>query len=289
MKNQSDKGLFFRSEDIKIVMQEDLYPEKFSSSIIIESPLSFNILFLLSPDIYLKTPDCGSKFLFKKNQYILHYSSQENIVELWTERQEILKYLQIQISYNYIVNLINPEYDKESAHILESMIKNNFIFLHKQTPPYMTVEMHMILKEILGHPQKGVMQKLFVEAKIIKFLILIFEQFNGKNITEETPEIPLMIKKFVDENYHKNIKVEDIGKLIGINQNKIRKEFKTQYNITVSDYIAELRMLRAKKLIINKEILIKEIAIECGYEYVQNFTRAFKKKFGVSPEKLRMQ
>jgi hypothetical protein len=154
MKNQSDKGLFFRSEDIKIVMQEDLYPEKFSSSIIIESPLSFNILFLLSPDIYLKTPDCGSKFLFKKNQYILHYSSQENIVELWTERQEILKYLQIQISYNYIVNLINPEYDKESAHILESMIKNNFIFLHKQTPPYMTVEMHMILKEILGHPQK---------------------------------------------------------------------------------------------------------------------------------------
>jgi AraC-like DNA-binding protein len=98
-----------------------------------------------------------------------------------------------------------------------------------------------------------------------------------------------MIKKFVDENYHKNIKVEDIGKLIGINQNKIRKEFKTQYNITVSDYIAELRMLRAKKLIINQEILIKEIAIECGYEYVQNFTRAFKKKFGVSPEKLRMQ
>jgi AraC-like DNA-binding protein len=40
-------------------------------------------------------------------------------------------------------------------------------------------------------------------------------------------------------------------------------------------------------MIINKKIMIKEIAIECGYEYVQNFTRAFKKKFGISPEKLR--
>jgi AraC-like DNA-binding protein len=57
--------------------------------------------------------------------------------------------------------------------------------------------------------------------------------------------------------------------------------------MTVTDYISELRMLKAKKMIIDKNIMIKEIAIECGYEYVQNFTRAFKKKFGVSPEKLR--
>ncbi|GAA5099040.1 AraC family transcriptional regulator [Chryseobacterium ginsengisoli] len=289
MKNQSHKGLLFRSENIKILMQEDLYPEKFSKSNMIESKSSFNLLFLLSPNINLAAEDCGTKFLFKKNQYILHYSPEESMAELWTENQELLKYFQIQINYNYISNLINPDSNKESADILESMIRNNYIFLHKQTPPDMTVEMHMILREIVNYSKKGVMQKLFVEAKIIKLLILIFEQFNEKNTVEETPKTPSMIKKFVDENYHKNIKVEEIGKLIGINQNKIRKEFKAQYHMTVSDYIAELRMLKAKKLIINKEIMIKEIAIECGYEYVQNFTRAFKKKFGVSPEKLRTE
>ncbi|GAA4164914.1 AraC family transcriptional regulator [Chryseobacterium ginsenosidimutans] len=264
-----------------------MYSEKFSRSNIIEAKSSFNLLFMLSPSIHLEAQDCSSHFLFKQNQYILHYSSQENVGELWSENQEVLKYLQIQIDYNYIFNLINPEANNESANILESMIKNNYIFLHKQTPPYMTVEMHMILEEIVSYSKKGVIQKLFVEAKIIKLLILIFEQFNEKNTFEETPKTPSMIKKFVDENYHKNIKVEEIGKLIGINQNKIRKEFKAQYHITVSDYISELRMLKAKKLIINKDIMIKEIAIECGYEYVQNFTRAFKKKFGVSPEKLR--
>ncbi|WP_415324457.1 helix-turn-helix transcriptional regulator [Chryseobacterium sp. MMS23-Vi53] len=289
MKNQSDKGLLFRSEDIKIVMQEDSYAEKFFRSNMIESKSSFNLLFLLSPNIHLEAHDCGSKFIFKKNQYILHFSSEESMAELWTENQEILRYLQIQIHYNYILKLINPEESKENADILENMIRNNYIFLHKQTPPYMTVEMHMILREIVSSSKKGVMQKLFVEAKIIKLLILMFEQFDEKNTVQEIPKIPSMIKKFVDENYHKNIKVEEIGKLIGINQNKIRKEFKAQYHVTVSDYIADLRMLKAKKLIINKEIMIKEIAIECGYEYVQNFTRAFKKKFGVSPEKLRTE
>ncbi len=287
MKNQTDRKVLFRSDDIEIFLQEDLYPEKFSRSMMIEGKSSFNMLFLLSQNIHLEAQDCGTRFKFKKNQYILHYSPQKNMSELWTENQEILHYLQIQINYDYIFHLINPESNKENADILENMIKNNYIFLHKQTPPYMTVEMHMIIKEIVSYSKKGVMQRLFIEAKIIKLLILIFEQFNEKNTVEESPEIPSMIKKFVDENYYKNIKVEEIGKCIGINQNKIRKEFKAQYNITVSDYIAELRMLKAKKMVINKKIMIKEIAIECGYEYVQNFTRAFKKKFGVSPEKLR--
>jgi len=287
MNKQTKKGLLFQSDDIQIVMQEDSCPEKFSRSTLVEEKSSFNLLFMLSQGINLETQSHKNHFLFKKNQYILHYSPEESEAELWTENQETLKYIQIQINYQYIFNLINPESNKESAEILENMIENNFIFLHKETPPNMTVEMHMILREIISYSRKGVMQKLFVEAKIIKLLILIFEQFNEKNISQKTPETPFIIKKFIDENYHKNIKVEEIGKLIGINQNKIRKEFKSQYHITVTDYISELRMLKAKKLIIDKEIMIKEIAFECGYEYVQNFTRAFKKKFGVSPEKLR--
>lgn len=287
MKNQSKNGLLFTSEDIKIIMQEDSCPETYSRSNMIEGKSSFNLIFLLSPNINLEAQDCGTHFIFKKNQYILHYSPQESKAELWTENQETLKYLQIQINYQYIFNLINPESNRESAEILENMIENNYIFLHKETPPDMTVEMHIILREIVSYSKRGVMQKLFIEAKIIKLLILIFEQFNEKDMIDTSPQTPSIIKKFVDENFHKNIKVEEIGKLIGINQNKIRKEFKAQYHITVTDYLSELRMLKAKKMIIDKEIMIKEIAIECGYEYVQNFTRAFKKKYGVSPETLR--
>jgi AraC-like DNA-binding protein len=287
MKDQSSKGLLFRSEDIKIIMQEDLYSNKSSKPTLIEEKYSFNLIFFLSPNIHLDARDFGTSLLLKKNQYILHYSPYENRTEVRTENHEILKYLQIQVNYQYIFNLINPEANQESKDILESMINNNFIFLHKEAPPYMTVEMHMILKEIISNSKKGVMQKLLIEAKIIKLLILIFEQFNEKETEEISHKTASIIKKFVDENFHKNIKVEEIGKLIGINQNSIRKEFKAQYNTTITDYISELRMLKAKKMIINREIMIKEIAIECGYEYVQNFTRAFKKKFGLSPEKLR--
>lgn len=286
-KDESKRGLLFKSQDIKIIMQENLCPGKISKSNMIENPLSFNLLFMLSPDIHLEAQDDNIQFSFKKNQYILYHSPLGNKAELWSESQELLKYLQIQLSYQYVFKLINPESNRESTEILEKMTKNNYMFLHKETPPYMTAEMHMILKEMTSSSKKGVMQKLFIEAKIIKLLILIFEQFSEKDITASSPQLPLLIKKYIDENYHRKIMVEEIGKMIGVNQNIIRKEFKTQYHITVNHYISELRMLKAKKLIVDKEVMIKEIAIECGYEYVQNFTRAFKKKFGISPEKLR--
>ena len=286
MQKQAKKGLIFKSDNIQIVVHEDSNSGNYTKANFVEGKSSFNLLFLLSPNIHLNANDCETQFTFKKNQYILHYTSEESRAELWTD-YETLKYLQIQIKYQYIFNLIDPESNRESAEILEQMIHNNFIFLHKETPPNMTVEMHLILKEIISYYRKGIMQKLFIEAKIIKMLILIFEQFNEKDTAEDLSEIPLIIKKFIDENYHRNLKVEEISKILGINETKIRKEFKLHYNTTIIDYISELRMLKAKKLIVNKDLMIKEIAIDCGYEYVQNFTRAFKKKFGVSPEKLR--
>lgn len=280
--------LLFDSEYIQVVHYEDATSEKYLKSVFIEGETSFNLLFLLSPNINLSASDCGTHFQFQKNQYILHYSSLENKAELWTENEETLQYFQIQVNYQYIFDLIEPHSNSESAEILENMKNNNYIFLHKETPPFMTVEMHMILKEISGYSKKGVMQKLFIEAKIIKLLILIFEQFKEKDVEKLGSDNPETIKKFLDENYHKNIKIEEISRIVGINQNMLRKEFKKQYNTTIVDYISELRMLKAKKMIIDSKVMIKEIAIECGYEYVQNFTRAFKKKYGVSPEKLRL-
>ncbi|UMQ40909.1 AraC family transcriptional regulator [Chryseobacterium sp. Y16C] len=287
MKNTIKEGQIYYSEEISILLYTNSNKENCLKSSFVEGKSSFNLLFLLSPNINLDAQDCRTQFSFKENQYILHYSSQESKAKLWTENQESLKYLQIQITYQYIFNLFNPQKSKESSDILEQMTKNNFIFLHKQTPPLMTVEMHIILKEIIEYSKKGMIQKLFIEAKIIKLLILIFEQFTEKDDTENSSKHHIRIKKYIDENYHKNLKINELSQELGINENKIRKEFKEHYQSTIVDYVSELRMLKAKKLIIDKNIMIKEIAIDCGYDYVQNFSRAFKKKFGISPEKLR--
>ncbi|WP_294213645.1 AraC family transcriptional regulator [uncultured Chryseobacterium sp.] len=287
MKKVYEKKMLFCSEAIRIQSYSDRSADGYLKSDTLESRSGFTLLFMLSDAVHLEAPDCGTSFRFKKNQYILHLLEKDGQAELWTENQTSLEYLQIDLDYQYMLHLIRPAPGGESADLLDRLIRNRFIFLHQQTPPSITVEMHMIMKEILGYSRKGVLQKLFIEAKVIKLLMLIFEQFSEKDNIKKSSETPEMVKKYIDDHYQSHLRTEDIARLIGINQNTIRKEFKSRYHMTVSDYISELRMLKAKKMIVDRNVMIKEIAIECGYEYVQNFTRAFKKKFGISPEKLR--
>ncbi len=287
MKKVYEKKMLFCSEAIRIQSYSDRSADGYLKSDTLESRSGFTLLFMLSDAVHLEAPDCGTSFRFKKNQYILHFLEKDGQAELWTENQASLEYLQIDLDYQYMLHLIRPAPGGESADLLDRLIRNRFIFLHQQTPPSITVEMHMIMKEILGYSRKGVLQKLFIEAKVIKLLMLIFEQFSEKDNIRKSSETPEMVKKYIDDHYQSHLRTKDIARLIGINQNTIRKEFKSRYHMTVSDYISELRMLKAKKMIVDRNVMIKEIAIECGYEYVQNFTRAFKKKFGISPEKLR--
>lgn len=257
------------------------------NSFTVESENSFSLLFFLSPNILLDANDLENQILLPKNSYILHYASSNKEASLISKNNSHIDFLHIQIRHSYILNLLKPEENFENNKVMEKMMKNQFLLLHENHPPKITVEMHMIIKEITGSSKKGVLQKLLIEAKIIKLLMLIFEQFSEEEHISPKENTAQLIKNFVDRNYSQQISAHEIALKFGFNETKIRSEFKSEFKITIAEYINELRMLKAKKMIINQKHLIKEIALECGYEYVPNFSRAFKKKFGISPDKLR--
>ena len=58
-------------------------------------------------------------------------------------------------------------------------------------------------------------------------------------------------------------------------------------NKTPLEYLTELRMERARQLIISSSMRIKDIAEWCGYTDSYYFSRCFKKYYGVSPEMFR--
>ena len=65
------------------------------------------------------------------------------------------------------------------------------------------------------------------------------------------------------------------------------QKFKEKYGISPSEYVAELRISKAKELLLNEDINISEIAQECGFSSLYSFSRAFKENVGISPIKFR--
>jgi hypothetical protein len=78
MRKQPTERIVFSAEEIEIV-QNDSEMNLFQEIYIPENKAGFNLLFLLSSDIYLEALGSHPKFLFRKNQYILYYSPEKKI------------------------------------------------------------------------------------------------------------------------------------------------------------------------------------------------------------------
>ena len=95
--------------------------------------------------------------------------------------------------------------------------------------------------------------------------------------------IPQRIKKYITENYFNSISVDSIAQSLNFSRNYLYTLFKNDYGISIQEYILNLRIEKAKELLMNNELLISEVALAVGYSDSLYFSRIFRKKTGISP------
>jgi two-component system response regulator YesN len=90
-------------------------------------------------------------------------------------------------------------------------------------------------------------------------------------------------KAFIDENFAKDISLNDISREVNISPYYFSKIFKETEGTTYIDYVTKLRIDYAKDKLKNSDCSIKEICKEAGYKDPNYFSRIFKKWVGVTP------
>jgi len=91
------------------------------------------------------------------------------------------------------------------------------------------------------------------------------------------------------KNIHKNLAAEEVAKELGISYSLFRKEFKAFSGFSPNDYFIDLKISKAKAMLLQKDVLVKEIAYRLGFSSDQHFCKVFKKRVGVSAGAFRQQ
>lgn len=108
-----------------------------------------------------------------------------------------------------------------------------------------------------------------------------------KNVTEKKKEknnsVVGKAKEYIKENYKKDISLDEVAKYVDISSYYFSKLFKEEEGKNFIDYLTSLRIERAKELLKETEISIKEICCEVGYSDPNYFSRIFKKVVGYTP------
>lgn len=95
------------------------------------------------------------------------------------------------------------------------------------------------------------------------------------------------IKKYISENYSKNITLTDVGEVLYSSPYYISRIFKQETGMNLIDYINEVRITQAKELLKDPHYKVYEVAEMVGVPDSHYFSRLFKKMTGLSPKEYR--
>lgn len=114
-----------------------------------------------------------------------------------------------------------------------------------------------------------------------------FSQSNSNSVSPASSRRVQKIKEYTETHYKEEIKLSHLADLIGMTEVGCSRFFKMRTGKTISEFITEVRLGHASRLLVDTTQSIAEVAYSCGFNNLSNFNRLFHKIRGLTPSQFR--
>lgn len=139
--------------------------------------------------------------------------------------------------------------------------------------------------EIISNFDVSTTNNSAIPYQLVGKLYLLFSEIMSDQSSENEQKsnyVDLAIN-YMNLNYAKNISIELLSRIVGVDRTYFYRLFKESTKISPKEYLSNLRIEKAKMLLCNSNMNIKEIALSVGFSNYLSFERVFKEKSGVNP------
>ena len=164
--------------------------------------------------------------------------------------------------------------------------------------------------------QRGVIKNDFLIQKYIEGLLFYFENpslVNDEILILKLKEIILLLsqtqeaqtiqtilsqlfsattftfRQIIEANLFSPLSIEDLAQMNNLSASSFKREFRKLYNDSPASYIKSKRLEKAAQLLSVSDERITDIAFDCGFNDLANFTKSFHDRYGVAPSNYRMK
>jgi AraC-like DNA-binding protein len=95
------------------------------------------------------------------------------------------------------------------------------------------------------------------------------------------------VKEYISAHFADDLRLEDLAALVGMTPSAFSRFFKQHTSRTLSDYIIDIRLGKAARMLVDTSRSIGEISFACGFNNLSNFNRIFKARRGCTPRDFR--
>ncbi len=100
-------------------------------------------------------------------------------------------------------------------------------------------------------------------------------------------EVAHLIHRDIDHHYNESLKISSYAEKYYFTKEYLSRTFQKRYQISISEYLLQVRMEHARQLLSDPTLQIQTIAERVGYRDNNYFSKAFRGYYGVSPKDYR--
>jgi len=155
-----------------------------------------------------------------------------------------------------------------------------------------TKDIEECVTKLLEAPQLTYSNYLIRQGEMYRFFGLMMDQSENLKKDRQRYDYPQSIYvkqavQFMSLNYEHHIKIDSLADQIGITRSYLTKSFQKELQTSPQEFLINLRLEKAAKLLLSENASISEISDAVGYSDPLAFSKKFKEKFGLSPKAYR--
>ncbi|WP_405114035.1 AraC family transcriptional regulator [Paenibacillus sp. FSL K6-1217] len=150
--------------------------------------------------------------------------------------------------------------------------------------PAHPLPLYEIIEQMYGQWQTGRnLEHLHVKALFYQWVHELFHQMQGQELQPLRADTLDQAIRYMHDSYSKPFTLDTLAGTLGTSPRTLSRLFRMRLNTSPAQYLVQLRMDKARELLLGTEATLHDIAVAVGYPDAYSFGKMFRKHFGNSP------
>lgn len=142
----------------------------------------------------------------------------------------------------------------------------------------------LILELLALHRERDQHTELVASELLLRLLThLLVPRDNGATAEPRMPTYIQELRAMLEERYAERITLDELERRFAVSKYHLQREFKRYIGLSPNQFVASLRIARAKRLLQHSDLSVAEIALGTGFDNVSHFINLFKKQENATP------
>ncbi|MBQ8176761.1 MAG: AraC family transcriptional regulator [Oscillospiraceae bacterium] len=127
---------------------------------------------------------------------------------------------------------------------------------------------------------------MLLKSELLRLFWLLEESGDMYRKMDNKPDFGDVIRpavEYINENFCENITVQQLADIVHLSKSYFMARFRQAAGVGAIEYINQLRIKKACRLLAESKLNAADVAFECGFRNLSNFNRLFRKAVGCTP------